>query len=130
MYWRTIGTTVPANFEHTYRFNRPYARPIFPLGQTYEDPPRAEVIGSGDWRAAYGARGVSWWSWQATDGKEWNWVGRRLARATAPPVARGFAILADGSRGDLVVWAQQHLVAAGHLEKVDGTYGRGRPPSW
>lgn len=124
MYWHTIGTTVEENFEHTYRYNRPYGRPIYPLGQTYENPPRREVIAFRRLARSYRAPGVSWWSWQETTGREWNWVGRRLAPQASPaPPARGFAILTEGSRGDLVVWAQQHLVAAGHPVKIDGTYG-------
>ena len=35
MYWKAIGTTVRAVYEHTYFYNRVFARPIFPLGQTY-----------------------------------------------------------------------------------------------
>jgi hypothetical protein len=125
MYWHTIGSSVAENFDHTYRYNRPYARPIFPLGQTYEDPPRGDVIAFRRLARAYRAPGVSWWSWQETTGREWNWVGRKLGRTQPPTVGRGYAILSSGSRGDLVVWAQQHLVAAGHAVKVDGTYGAG-----
>lgn len=126
MYWRAIGTSVPQNFRHTYRFNRPYGAPIFPLGQTYQDPPRREVIAFRQLALAYGAAGVSWWSWQETDGPEWRWVGRPLPPQSAElRPARGYAVLSEGSGGDLVVWAQQLLRAAGWQVRVDGTYGPG-----
>ncbi len=126
LYWHTIGVSVSAGFEHTYRFNRPYDAPIYPLGQTYQDPPRADVIDFRRLSRGYGARGLSWWSWQETAGREWNWVSRALRpRPTQPEVGRGYAILGSGSEGDLVVWAQQHLVAAGQRIRVDGTYGSG-----
>ena len=35
MYWKAIGTSVRAVFEHTYLFNRLWGAPIYPLGQTY-----------------------------------------------------------------------------------------------
>jgi hypothetical protein len=126
MYWRAIGTSVAANFEHTYRYNRPYDAPIFPLGQTWQDPPRDEIIGFRRLARGYGAAGVSWWSWQETEGKEWSWVGRSLGTSpTTPGVRRGFAVLSKGSEGDLVIWAQQHLRAAGQDIRIDGTYGHG-----
>ena len=43
VYWRTIGTSVPTALAHTYTWNRPYDRRIFPLGQTYQDPPDDEL---------------------------------------------------------------------------------------
>ena len=45
----------------------------------------------------------------------------------APVAARvlrpGYPVLARGARGDLVVWAQQHLRGAGHRIPVDGVLG-------
>ena len=38
MYWKTIGTSVRAVFEHTYLYNRIWGHPIYPIGQTYEAP--------------------------------------------------------------------------------------------
>jgi hypothetical protein len=126
MYWHTIGVSVASNFDHTYRYNRPYGSPIYPLGQTYDGPPKDEVIDFRRNARAYEAPGISWWSWQATEGKEWNWVSRKLGPQQNPPrTSRGYAVLASGSSGDLVIWAQQHLNGAGFEVKVDGTYGKG-----
>lgn len=125
-YWRAIGTTVRRGLAHTYVFNRPYGRPIFPLGQTWQDPSRKEILLFRRLARDYRSRGVSWWSWQETQGSEWRWVGRRLGtRRSGVRPARGFAALGIGSSGDLVVWAQQLLRAAGQVTKVNGRFGGG-----
>src|SRR3954471_6572359 len=73
---------------------------------------------------AAGATGVSWWSWQHTAAAGWNAVGQSVTPlATAPPA--DFAVLAKGSKGDLVIWAQQHLKGAGQSLTVDGDFGSG-----
>jgi hypothetical protein len=126
IYWEAIGTSVPNAFAHTYPVNRPYGRSIYPIGQTWQDPGRAEILGFRRYARAYGAEGVSWWSWQETSGREWRWVGRLLGpRKRVEGIRRGYALLARGARGDLVVWAQQLLRAAGHDLVVDGSFGPG-----
>jgi peptidoglycan hydrolase-like protein with peptidoglycan-binding domain len=42
--------------------------------------------------------------------------------ANFTPVTR-FARLGHGALGDMVVWAQEHLVTAGQRVKVDGSFG-------
>jgi hypothetical protein len=126
MYWKAIGTSVRKVYEHTYEVNAPYERPIFPLGQTYQNPGRKAVIRFRRYARRYDADGVSWWSWQETKRKEWRWVGKALKRKR-PDRARvaargGYASLESGDRGDLVVWAQRHLRAHGQQVDVDGTY--------
>ncbi len=44
MYWRAIGTSVDSIYRTTYMHNRIYGRPIYPLGQVWMQPPRAEVL--------------------------------------------------------------------------------------
>ncbi len=40
----TSGTSkVATAFAHTYTFNRPYDRPLYPVGQTYDNPPRRQL---------------------------------------------------------------------------------------
>ena len=91
--------------------------------------------------AAYGAGGLSWWSWQATGASTW------AALAQPPGVAEplqdpGWPALDKGSKGDEVVWLQEHLVAFSPDVPVDGVFGtstqqalmglqtsRGLPPS-
>src|SRR4051794_21463493 len=123
-YWKEIGGGVDAVVDHTYRFNRPYARTIAPLGQTYDSPPSADIVRFRQLAAAAGATGVSWWSWQHTATAGWNAVGQAIDPLASAP-APEFALLAKGAKGDLVVWAQQHLKGAGQSLAVDGDFGSG-----
>src|SRR3954449_4583777 len=123
-YWKEIGGGVDAVVDHTYRFNRPYARTIAPLGQTYDSAPPNEIVPSRQIAAAEGASGLSWWSWQHTTAAGWNAVGQGIEPFTSAP-APDFAELAKGKQGDLVIWAQQHLKGAGQSLTVDGDFGSG-----
>src|SRR3954452_15227268 len=123
-YWKEIGGGVDAVVDHTYRFNRPYGRTIAPLGQTYDDAPPNEIVRFRQITAAEGATGVSWWSWQHTTAAGWNAVGQGVEPFTSAPPPE-FAELAKGKKGDLVIWAQQHLKGAGQSLTVDGDFGCG-----
>lgn len=122
MYWRTIGTSVGRVYSHTYRFNRVFQRPIYPIGQTYENPPRRQLKRFRRYGINYGATGVSWWSWQETSGREWGVLGRRVGRMRGFRPSSDLPMLKRRSKGDLVVWAQEHLIAAGHDLAVDGIF--------
>jgi hypothetical protein len=124
MYWKAIGVSVDQVFAHTYLYNGLYGRTIAPLGQTYESPKSSDLNRFRELASAYGAPGLSWWSWQSTSSAAWRSLGRQLAplsavAQTVPPVA---PTLAKGARGDVVVWAQQHLVAAAQTVTVNGRY--------
>lgn len=122
MYWRAIGTSVDQVFAHTYTYNRLYGRRIYPLGQLYQNPSAPQVRRFRALATAYGASGVNWWDWQEARPRGWQALAVRLtAKATAP--ALGYPTLGGGSRGDVVVWAQQHLASAGFSVRVDGAYG-------
>jgi len=129
MYWKTIGTSVRRVYSHTYEVNAPYDRPIFPLGQTYLNPSRKQVVKFRKLGRKYDAGGVSWWSWQETHGHEWRWIGKKLnndtgqASASQASAAAGYPVVGAGDRGDLVVWTQQLLEAHDHSVEIDGTYG-------
>jgi hypothetical protein len=126
IYWKAIGTSVKRAYEHTYTWNRPYDVPIFPLGQTWQDPSHDEVIDFRRYAEEYGANGVSWWSWQETEGREWRWVGRRIRGGIERfEPEQAFPVLDRGDAGDVVIRAQQLLRAAGEDLNVDGTYGGG-----
>jgi len=125
MYWKAIGTSVRAVYQHTYLFNRLWGHPIYPLGQTYESPGRAAIMRFRSFAASYGGLAPSWWDWQETDTATWGALGA----ATVAPVA-GYRplvsqpLLRRGSRGDLVVWAQEHLISAGQAGlAVSGVFG-------
>jgi hypothetical protein len=124
VYWKTIGDSVDGSLAHTYRWNRPYRRPIYPLGQTYENPPADQLRRFRRMSAGHGADGVSWWSWQETGGREWNAIGSAIDPPFPDP-ASVFPRLVHGSRGDTVVQLQALLRAAGQRVGVSGVFGDG-----
>jgi len=127
MYWRAIGTSVDAVYVHTWPVNRVYGRPILPLGQTYQDPAPAELARFRQLALGYGAAGLSWWDWQETTARGWGALAAPVTAFTgaAPAAASAWPTLSSGSKGDLVVWAQEHLKGAGQSLAVDGSYGSG-----
>jgi hypothetical protein len=126
MYWKAIGTSVRGVYEHTYLFNRLWGHPVYPVGQTYESPGRGEVLRFRRFAAGYGGQAPSWWDWQETSSRTWGALGATSAGplpAYRPIVSH--PLLKRGSRGDLVVWAQEHLVGAGLTQlPVTGVFGR------
>jgi hypothetical protein len=122
VYWRAIGTSVDRALALTYRYNPVYGRPVLPLGQVYQDPPSRQIRRFRLLSAAYGARGVSWWDWQEANNREWRAISAPLVFNLLAPPAR-YPALKRGARGDLVVWAQQHLRAAGFPVTVNGVFG-------
>ena len=81
MYWKTIGTSVRAVYEHTYLYNRIWGHPIYPIGQTYEGPGAASIRLFRRFAASYGGLPPSWWDWQETSG--------RSGGRSAPPAPCG-----------------------------------------
>ncbi len=123
MYWRDIGTTTDAVFAHTYAFNEPYGRRIYPLGQLYGHPAMHQIVRFRQLSRAYGAPGISWWDWQEASASEWNALSRPAGTLAGYAAETTMASIAKGAVGDLVVWAQEHLVAAGQPVTVDGGFG-------
>ncbi len=122
MYWKAIGVTPDRVFEATYSTNLPYNRPILPLGQLYEAPAVADVLRFRALAAGYGARGVSWWSWENASGLDWRAALGQPSPA-AVPATPAWVGLRAGSRGDLVVRAQELLRGGGAALPVSGNYG-------
>jgi hypothetical protein len=125
LYWRTIGVTVGEGYEHTFRVNRVYRRGIYPLGQTYDNPPSRQLRRFRRMAISYDFGGVSWWSWQETKTRAWRALGRDVEAGIsgAGRPGDGYPVLSKGSRGDLVVWAQEHLKGAGEPVPVTGYFG-------
>jgi hypothetical protein len=122
IYWKAIGTKVDQAFAHTYTWNELYKRAIFPLGQLYGDPPPSEIARFRQLAAAHEATGVSWWSWQSASARGWKAIGSALAPVVGPPAPPTYPELAKGARGDVVVWAQEHLISAGEGLSADGVF--------
>jgi hypothetical protein len=123
MYWRDIGTTVDNVYSHTYFYNRLYQRPIYPLGQVYNSPPKPQLIRFRQFLNVYGAHGVSWWDWQEAKAYTWSAISQSTSPLTNAAAVQGEPTIHKGSAGDLVIWAQEHLRAAGENIAVDGGYG-------
>ncbi len=123
MYWRDIGTSVDQVYAHAYLYNRLYLRPIDPLGQVYGDPPTWQILRFRQFLHVYGAYGVSWWDWQESPQSSWSAISRFVGSLSNAAAVPGYATISKGAAGDLVVWAQEHLLAAGQRVAVDGGYG-------
>lgn len=124
IYWKAIGVSVSAAVKHTYSVNAPYGRTIAPLGQAYDNTSAASILRFRQLTAAAGSPGASWWDWQSATPSQWNAIGQPQV---GPAAARQptYATLARGARGDLVVWAQEHLRAAGERVAIDGSFTAG-----
>ena len=127
MYWPDIQTTVDEVYAHTYSFNSVYAHPIAPLGEVAGDPPPRQVERFRKLAAVYGATGVSWWDWQEASVRDWQAVGAAVGSLSAQPQVKLPILSRHGkgtfNQGDLVVWAQEHLISAGYQVNVTGTFG-------
>jgi hypothetical protein len=122
VYWKAIGTSVADASARTMMHNRIYRAPIAPLGQSYDNPPAADLQSFRQIWASYGAQGLSWWSWQASSSDAWA----TFAQPAPAPVALpdpGWPTLAKGAKGDEVIWLQEHLGSSDPSVPVDGTFG-------
>jgi Putative peptidoglycan binding domain len=123
MYWKDIGVSVDTVYAHTFAYNRLYGRPIFPLGQVYNRPPANQIERFRQIGYSYGASGISWWDWQEAPGSAWSAISRRVGRISGYKPYNNYATLGTGANGDVVVWAQEHLLSAGERLTVDGGFG-------
>jgi Putative peptidoglycan binding domain len=123
MYWADIGTTVDAVYSHTYEFNRLYERPIDPLGQVFDHPRINQIKRFRQMSRSYGASGVSWWDWQEAGTSDWQALSQTVGGLTGFTADPSLATLGLHARGDVVVWAQEHLVSAGQRIAIDGAFG-------
>ncbi|MGN6872496.1 MAG: peptidoglycan-binding domain-containing protein [Solirubrobacteraceae bacterium] len=123
MYWKDIGTSVNAVYEHTYAYNRVFEREIDPLGQVYQNPPMGQIIRFRQLSRTYGAAGVSWWNWQQASTAGWKAISIGAGSLSGVTPTSNTPVLGLHSVGDLVVWLQEHLVSVGYATAVDGDFG-------
>ena len=122
MYWRDIGLGAGSVYRHTYTINRIYRRPVLPLGQTYGSPLVEEIQSFRGLAVRYGAPGISWWDYAWTSaGGLWPAVSGVYASAGAPPL--GYPVLAQGDKGDAVLWMQEHLAREFRAQRTTGLFG-------
>jgi uncharacterized membrane protein YgcG len=122
VYWHAIGTTPDQAYARTYVDNRIYGRTIVPVGQTYGNVPPAQMTRFVQLTQAYGAAGFSWWSWQSTTTAGWTALDTPLTPGTAITLPSTWPTLGPGSKGDQVVWMQEHLAAAEPSTPTSGSF--------
>jgi hypothetical protein len=123
MYWKDIGVSVDTVFANTYIGNRIYGRPIYPLGQTYGGVSTADLLRFREEAVDYGASGLSFWDWQETPASGWSTLAAPLAPLTTVVPNTTFPELASGSKGDQVLWLQEHLASAIPAQEITGVFG-------
>ena len=128
MYWVDIGASVDDVYAHTFAYNALYQRPVEPIGELAGDPAPADVLRFRQLSRTYGATGVSWWDWQATSPRGWRALEQPVGNGLAPIVPATPPVLSLRAQGgiwggDLVVWAQEHLITSGHPVQIDGSFG-------
>jgi hypothetical protein len=123
MYWHDIGVSVDTVYANTYIANRIYGRPIFPLGQTYGGVSGTEILRFREEAVDYGATGWSFWDWQETGASGWSSLAAPLAPLTTVLPNTTYPELSKGSKGDQVLWMQEHLASAVATQETTGTFG-------
>jgi hypothetical protein len=128
MYWPDIGVSPDTVYSHTYDYNTPYGRPIEPLGESSTNASPSQIVRFRQLSRSYAAPGVSWWDWQETSSRDWGALGQpigNLSGLQANPKMPALSVKSRGgiASGDLVVWAQEHLVKAGARLSIDGGFG-------
>ena len=122
MYWKAIGNSVDTTYANTYISNRVYGRPIFPLGQTYEGPSSADLVRFREEAALYGASGISFWGFQETAASGWRALAEPLTPLASVTPNPSWSELAQGSKGDPVLWMQEHLASAIPTQATTGIF--------
>ena len=122
MYWKDIGQSVDTVYANTYIANRVYARPIYPLGQTYGGVSTSDLLRFREEAVDYGASGTSFWDWQETPSSGWTTLAAPLAPLTTVIPNTSFPELRNGSKGDPVLWMQEHLASAIPAQETTGIF--------
>jgi peptidoglycan hydrolase-like protein with peptidoglycan-binding domain len=66
---------------------------------------------------------VSWWDWQVATPQMWRALSRPAGALAGYATSADLGAISRGATGDLVVWAQEHLISAGYALSVDGGFG-------
>jgi hypothetical protein len=122
MYWKDIGVSVDTVYANTYIGNRIYGRTIFPLGQTFGGVSAAEVLRFREEAVDYGAPGTSFWDWQETGAAGWTGLTDPLEPLVTVTPNETYPELGTGSKGDQVLWMQEHLASAVPAQATSGDF--------
>ena len=123
VYWRDIGGGVDKVMSHTYMANLPYGKRIVPIGQVWQSPKASEITRFRSLAAVWDSPGVSWWDWQEASSRLWTPLGTALKWPPSRMRRPEWITISKGSKGDLALWAQMHLKAAGSKITADGDFG-------
>jgi peptidoglycan hydrolase-like protein with peptidoglycan-binding domain len=123
MYWHDIGVSVDTVYANTWIANRIYGRAIFPLGQTYGGVSNADILRFREEAVDYGAAGWSFWDWQETTASGWSTLAAPMTPLTSVTPNSTYPELAKGSKGDQVLWLQEHLARAVPTQETTGSFG-------
>ena len=123
MYWHDIGQSVDTVYANTYIANRIYGRPIYPLGQTFENVSAEELLRFREEAVDYGATGTSFWDWQETGASQWSTLAAPLAPLTSVTPNTSWPELSKGNHDDAVLWMQEHLASAIPTQEITGIFG-------
>ena len=99
----------------------PLRRPIAPLGQLYDAPPPADVQ---HFRAAGGRLRLHRSELVVLAVGQRRGLGGDRTPDPAPAMLTppAYPVLKTGAKGDVVVWAQEHLMTAGQPVSASGTF--------
>ncbi len=123
MYWKDIGTTVAGVYADTFEQNLVYGRPICPLGQTFENPSATELVAFRSDAVPYSGCPTSFWDWQETTATGWAALAAPLEADVAIPQPEATSpLLSEGSKGDQVLWLQEHLAGAIPTQEITGVF--------
>jgi peptidoglycan hydrolase-like protein with peptidoglycan-binding domain len=123
MYWKDIGTSVDTVYANTYIANRIYGRPLFPLGQTYGGVSSSDLLRFREEAVDYGATGLSFWDWQETSSSGWGALTAALTPLSSVIPNTSYPALGAASKGDQVLWMQEHLASAIPAQEITGYFG-------
>jgi len=122
MYWKDIGQSVDTLYANTYIANRIYDRALVPLGQTYGNVSDADLLRFREEAVDYGASGISFWDWQETKAEGWATLAAPLAPLTSVTPDAAYPEYSTGSKGDPVLWMQEHLASAVPGQETTGVF--------
>jgi peptidoglycan hydrolase-like protein with peptidoglycan-binding domain len=123
MYWHDIGQSIDTVYANTYLGNRIYGRALFPLGQTYGGISSSELLRFREEAVDYGATGTSYWDWQETPASLWTTLAAPLSPLTSVTPNSEYPEVHSGSKGDQVLWLQEHLASAIPAQETTGNFG-------
>ena len=123
MYWKDIGISVDTVYANTYIANRIYGRPIFPLGQTYGERQRAELLRFREEAVDYGATGLVLLGLAGNPDSRLERARRAAGAADERHAEHHLPRTgATAAKGDQVLWMQEHLASAIPSQETTGIF--------